>query len=368
MKIYYKSNIIKLFLGICFWHLFNCKEKSAKAEEILIDKKAYSIQKNEVDVELLEQETFKKELVSNGKLIAIQKNVLKFEVSEHLEKIYVSNGDQVNKGQTLAVLNPYKFQQKLDKATISLKKATLDFKDQLLGRGYDYDVKDSIPESIYEMVAIRSGYDDALRTLEDAQYELRSSKLIAPFSGRVANIESKQFEQISAGREFMTLINDSNFEVEFYLIESEIGDVSVNDQVEIIPFALEKTYQGKITTINPIVEKNGTILVKAIVKNDGRLIEGMNVKVLIQKDIPEQLVVPKEAVVLRQNQEVLFKVVDGKAYWTYVLTTNENSRNYAVIPHPDKSSAVLTPGDSIIVSGNLNLAHDSEVFVKKSKR
>ncbi|MCB4807934.1 efflux RND transporter periplasmic adaptor subunit [Tamlana sp. 62-3] len=366
MKKNHMSKAVKSLMILILLICFNCTQKKDKPEEEeFIDKKAHGIQKNEVSVALLEQKPFKRELVSNGKLIAIQKNVLKFEVGERLEKLYVANGDLVKKGQTLAVLKPYKFKQKLDKATISLKKATLDFKDQLLGRGYDYDVKDSIPKNIYEMVAIRSGYDDALRDLEDAKYELRSSKLVAPFSGRVANIESKQFEQVSVGRDFMTLINDSTFEVEFHLIESEVGDVRVNDQVEIVPFALEKTYQGKITTINPIVEKNGTILVKALVKNDGQLIEGMNVKVLIQKDIPDQLVVPKEAVILRQNQEVLFKVVDGRAFWTYVLTTNENSKHYAVIPHPDKSSAKLTPGDSIIVSGNLNLAHDSEVVVKK---
>ncbi|NIJ46621.1 hypothetical protein FHR24_003116, partial [Wenyingzhuangia heitensis] len=79
-------------------------------------------------------------------------------------------------------------------------------------------------------------------------------------------------------------------------------------------------------------------------------------------------VVPKSAVILRQNQEVLFKVVNGKAYWTYVLTTHENSSSYAVIPHPDKSTANLEENDSIIVSGNLNLAHESEVKVLKKKK
>ncbi|MCR8667546.1 efflux RND transporter periplasmic adaptor subunit [Aestuariibaculum sp. M13] len=330
-----------------------------------MDKKKYSVNKNEVDVQILKQQAFKKELVSNGKLVAIQKNVLKFEVSERLEQLNVKNGDMVRKGQLLAALRPYNFQQEQDKAESNLQKAILDFKDQLLGRGYDFDVRDSIPDKIYNMVAIRTGYRDAQRQLEEAKHNFNASKLIAPFSGRVANIENKQFEQISAGRDFMTLIDDSVFEVEFYLIESEISDVKVGDQVEIMPFSNEKSYQGKISTINPLVEKNGTILVKASVKNDGQLMEGMNVKVLIQKDIPEQFVVPKDAVVLRQNQEVLFKVVNGKAYWTYVMTPHENSKNYSVIPNPDKSSATLTAGDSIIVSGNLNLAHDSEVSVRK---
>jgi multidrug efflux pump subunit AcrA (membrane-fusion protein) len=119
-----------------------------------------------------------------------------------------------------------------------------------------------------------------------------------------------------------------------------------------------------VITINPQVEKDGTILIRAQVKNDGSLLEGINVKVFIKKDIPNQFVVPKSAVVLRDNQEVLFTVKNGKAYWTYILTTLENSSSYSVIPNPDKSSASLKPGDTIIVSNNLNLAHDSEISIK----
>jgi RND family efflux transporter MFP subunit len=203
--------------------------------------------------------------------------------------------------------------------------------------------------------------------LKTAQHELKSTKLIAPFSGKVANIESRVYENVSVGKSFMTLIDDSVFEVEFYLIESEMKDVALNNSVQIVPFALGKTYNGHISSINPLIERNGTVLVKAVVKNDGKLTEGMNVKVRIEKEVKGQLVVPKSAVVLRDNQEVLFKVVDGKAYWTYVQTTLENSSFYAVIAHPDKSSASLTPGDTVIVSGNLNLAHDSEVILKSQK-
>ena len=162
----------------------------------------------------------------------------------------------------------------------------------------------------------------------------------------------------------MTLINDAIFEVEFYLIESEVTEIAVNGQIQIQPFALHKTYKGRIVSINPQVEEEGTVLIKAKVKNDGQLLEGMNVKVFIQKDILNQFVVPKASIVLRQNQEVLFAVKSGKAYWTYVQTTNENSSQYTVIPHPDKSSATLKSGDTIVVSGNLNLAHDSEVTIK----
>jgi membrane fusion protein, multidrug efflux system len=347
--------------------LFYGCAKSKAANETAIEKKTYIAEKNEVETMVLKNESFQKELVSNGKIIAAQKNSVQFEVSDKLEHLYVKNGDNVRKGQLLASLNSFKYQQRLARAEIDLKKAKFQFEDMLVGRGIFTSKRDSIARDIYEMVASRSGYDAALLELKTAQHELKSTKLIAPFSGKVANIESRVYENVSVGKSFMTLIDDSVFEVEFYLIESEMKDVALNNSVQIVPFALGKTYNGHISSINPLIERNGTVLVKAVVKNDGKLTEGMNVKVRIEKEVKGQLVVPKSAVVLRDNQEVLFKVVDGKAYWTYVQTTLENSSFYAVIAHPDKSSASLTPGDTVIVSGNLNLAHDSEVILKSQK-
>ncbi|WP_345004368.1 efflux RND transporter periplasmic adaptor subunit [Snuella lapsa] len=347
--------------------LFSCKQEQTRAEEGPIAKQQYLPEKNEVDAMILKQENFKKEIVSNGRLVALQKNQLKFDVSENLEQLFVKNGDYVKQGQTLAALKVFTFGQAYTKAKINLKKAELEFQDKLVGRGYDTFNKDSIPTEEYEMLAIRSGYKDAQHELQNAEFKLKATKLIAPFSGKIANIKNKQHEHINAGIEVMTLIDDKMFEVEFYLIESEVSEIALGGQVQIVPFALNKSYLGTITTINPQVEKDGTILVKAKVKNDGQLLEGMNVKVFIQKEVPNQFVVPKAAVVLRQNQEVLFTIKSGKTYWTYLQTTNENSRQYSVIPHPDKSSASLKEGDTIVVSGNLNLAHDTEVLIKSIK-
>ncbi len=350
-------------LAVSFFFLSGCKEPKAK-DKNTIAKQEYVVQKNEVDIQILKKQSFKEELLANGKLVALQKNILKFEVSGALEKLNVKNGNYVRKGRVLASLASFKYQQALSKAETGLQKAALDFEDMLVGRGHDLKNRDSIPDNIYEMAAIRSGYKEAKNRLTDARFELNSATLHAPFKGKVAGIRYKSHELVNAGTQFMVLIDDTVFEVEFYLIESEINKVKVGEEVEVLAFSSGQGYKGSITSINPLVEKNGTVLVKARVKNNGQLIEGMNVKVRIQKGIPGQLVVPKSAVILRQNQEVLFKYQSGKTYWTYVRTTNENSTSYTVIADPEKSSATLTVGDTVITSGNLNLAHDTEVAIK----
>ena len=89
-----------------------------------------------------------------------------------------------------------------------------------------------------------------------------------------------------------------------------------------------------------------------------------NVKVVVDKDLPAQLVVPKSAVVIRDGLEVLFRYRDGKAEWVYVHTLSANSEAYAVTANTDRG-ATLSEGEQVIVSGNLNLADGSRVVLKQ---
>jgi 6-phosphogluconate dehydrogenase (decarboxylating) len=84
----------------------------------------------------------------------------------------------------------------------------------------------------------------------------------------------------------------------------------------------------------------------------------MNVRVRVQLLLGRQLVVPKSAVVLRTNKKVVFRLDRNKAAWVYVQTAQENSDSYVI-------TEGLSAGDSIIYEGNINLADQSPVALKK---
>lgn len=358
------NRLTRLLTLTLFTGLFSCSGTKSDENENT-EKRQYVQQQNPVEVMMLERGLFKKELVNNGKLTALRKGELKFRVSEQLETVPVKSGDHVRGGQLIASLVPFTYRQQLNSAEIKVKQARMEMQNVLIGQGYNTMDTTQIPSQIYQMAMIKSGYADALQSLKTAGFNLESTRLIAPFDGILANISKKKYEQVNSGDVFCILIDDTEFEVEFRLVENEIADISRGDEVQVIPFSDGgKNYKGRITEINPLIDENGLILVKAQVKNPGALMEGMNVKVLVEKEIPGQMVVPKSAVVLRQNQEVLFKCVrDSIAFWTYVQTIAENSTSYSVIAHPDKGGT-LEPGDTVIISGNLNLAHESTVMIR----
>nr|MDA3866189.1 efflux RND transporter periplasmic adaptor subunit [Salinivirgaceae bacterium] len=288
---------------------------------------------------------------------------LKFRVGEEIAGIEVTNGQYANCGSTIAQLNTVEYRQKVQQAQTALEKSKLDFQDVLIGMGYELKDSANIPTDKMELARIKSGFSNAQGNYEVAQRNLSYCTLTAPFGGKVANIKQKVFEKAS-GEAFCTLIDDTEFEVTFQVLETELLDIKLNNGVKVVPFSMEsKVFYGLVSEINPVVDKNGLVQVKALVKNPGELMEGMNVKVLIEKEELNQFVVPKSAVVLRDNYEVLFKVLNGIAYWNYVETVLENTTQYTVIPHPEKNSAKLEPGDTIIISGNLNLAHESYIEI-----
>lgn len=312
----------------------------------------------------LNRSDFNKELICNGKLKALYKSDLFFNTAGKLQEIFVKNGTRVTQGDTIASLFNTEIIRELELAQSDLVKSKLNLDDVLIGLGFNPSDILSISEDKLKLAEIKSGYSESLSRYNHTIDRLSDCHIIAPFDGLIANVEHQKYEQIND--QFCTLINDSEFEVKFEVMESEYADIKISQEVDIYTFTdNENKIKGYINEINPIVDKSGLIRVTALIENSGQIIDGMNVSVVVKNTISEQFVVPKSAVLLRDNKYVLFKVVNHKAFWTYVDVVDENSDSYVVVPNLKKSSASLNVGDSIIVTGNLNLAHESKITIRQ---
>jgi len=148
------------------------------------------------------------------------------------------------------------------------------------------------------------------------------------------------------------------------VLETEYNFVHTGQQVQVSPFVnSDVVMNGVILSINPTVDQNGQIAVTAQVPGSDKLIDGMNVRITVQNSVPDQLVVPKSAVVIRDNMEVLFRYVDGRSLWTYVNVLMSNTTQHVVEPNKDRG-ADLNEGDLIITSGNLNLGDEAKVVIE----
>ncbi len=271
----------------------------------------------------------------------------------------------LQRGDTIAVLNTDRLKLDLAAARNSMDKAELDFYDNLLGFGYGRDTA-NVPDDVLKVAAIRSGYTTAKHSLASAQLALGNASVVAPFSGVVANLDLKPYEQ--SGVNACSVIDNSLFEVEFNLLESELGYVAVGQQVIVTPYVNpESSFSGKIVSVNPTIDAKGQVKVVAAINNKGgKLIDGMNVKIFIESRSENKLVVPKSAVVIRDGFDVLFtyNTANSRAGWVYIDILESNS-GYHVVRANEQKNAELEAGAIVITSGNLNLAEGSNVEVKK---
>ena len=309
---------------------------------------------------VLHYSNFSHELISNGTISARQKADLHFESSEIVEKIYVKNGQRVSKGQKIAMLSQFRLHNSIKQSLDNLEKAQLELQDVLISQGYVLRDSLKIPTEIMKIAKTKSNYDNSIIQYELALYNLKHSILYAPFDGVIANLFSKQHNTPPVTEPFCSVIENQSLDADFMILESELPFIHIGDQLQISPFSFsDYTTEGRVNEINPIVNENGMVRINAaIIKTNKNLYDGMNIKVRIQRSVGKQLVIPKDALVLRSNKKVVFTVKDNRAYWNYVQTGLENSTDYVV-------TEGLNEGDSVIYSGNLNLSHEVQVKVLK---
>jgi RND family efflux transporter MFP subunit len=300
---------------------------------------------------------FPLELVSNGKLLAVNKASLSFQTSGIVRSVMFRNGDNVGKGELIAEMENSMEKLELEQARLRLERARIDRLGLIVGHRVGAQTEEDVPPEALKRFNMQSGYSEAQLAMEQAEIRYNYTRLTAPFTGRLANLETKPNNSPEPGKPFCLLIDDSRFEVRFPVMESEISRLSKGQEISMKPFFMDSVYyRGTITEVNPLIDENGMVDVKAIVNNtDKKLVDGMNVKVFIRDKIPDCLVVPKEAVVLRNNRQVVFSLMnDTLAKWNYVTTNLENSESYSIVDG-------LNPGDTVITVGNLNLAHEARI-------
>lgn len=361
-----RKNTCVLSVGLMLLLLFvlqSCVQQETDKDATLMMHEQ-SLNEAYVDTMVLHVGTFKKQIFCNGKLRAKTRADLVFRNAGVLSRVCVKDGMRLEKGSLIASLDKTERQQDVEKAEQEQQRAYISLVDKLIGQGYGADLK-SVPEDVRERAEVATGYFTSKHQLVSARRALEECDLYAPFSGRVANVTARPFER---GDKVCTLIDDSEFEVEFSIMEAELAHVREGMDMRISPFVNDTlNYTGVVAEINPMVDDRGLIAVTARLKGRGRqLVDGMNVRVVIEENMQDMFVVPKDAVVERDGYHVIFRYKDGRAVWTYVDVLHSNIDTYAITGCRRKSSKVHE-GDVLITSGNLNLADHTEVMISTDR-
>lgn len=192
----------------------------------------------------------------------------------------------------------------------------------------------------------------------------------APFKGRLGISQVNPGQFLNPGDTVVTLQSLDPIYVDFYLPQNQIGNVAVGQHVNITLDAFgDKQFIGKVTTINPIVEKDTrNVEVEATVPNPTMaLLPGMFTTVHVNRGINEKYItIPRAAVTFNPYGDLVYHLTgapqkkNGKQVFVAkqkFITVGESRGDQVSV------LSGLKEGEEIVTSGQLKLKNGSLVAI-----
>jgi HlyD family secretion protein len=112
-----------------------------------------------------------------------------------------------------------------------------------------------------ELVIARAQVTQARSALTQAQLNLEEATLVAPFDGTVVDVNIEVGQMVNSGTPVIVLTNLTNYYVDLYVDETEIGQVQIGQPVLITPDAFpDEEIEGEVMAIKSIGTVSGGIV------------------------------------------------------------------------------------------------------------
>ena len=222
-----------------------------------------------------------------GKVVATHYADVKFESSLPVLRMMVHNGEHVRQGQLLADQDATRQTNAVEQHQREIDQAHLQMQDVIISQGYDPEHIENVPQRVRHIAEVKSGLLVAQSKLAAARHELKITRVTAPFDGVVANVTAHAGQLAQVGDIVCRVISPQLMDVEFRIMEADLSRFAVGTPLQVVPVGDEHAmYEAKVTEVNPIVDQQGTVMLRAHVNTPHKLFDGMNVSVTLNNTQP----------------------------------------------------------------------------------
>lgn len=338
-------------------------------------------------------------VTANGIIKASQELEVQSNLSGYIKELNIYEGKKVSKDELLLSLDDTEYQLQYRNAISRVNSAFIDYRfnvgdsvvnKEAAARGNEIARKIDELEKLREAGKIsRSEYEKRSDELQEemvlsgarrkdvaadktnltsarnekrrAELNLEYTKIKAPFSGVIGDIDLIKGQRINGGVKLFKIFEVSTLRVEVRVLENEVASIKVGGIVEVMVNSIPGVkFNGRVANISPHIDtETKTCKVIVEMKNtDRRIKPGMFAAVNIQAGtFTNRILAPREALVVRDNRNLMFVIVDELAKWEYFDIGEQNDRYVEI------KSENIKPGDEVVVKGHINLAHESKVKV-----
>ena len=317
------------------------------------------------------------------------------QVTGQLMKIYVTEGQHVNRGQTLFVIDSRNAQHELESARANLQAAQANLQAaqaQANSAKLEYESNKNLYEkqivSNYMLESSLNSYKQAQAAVSQAQASVSQAKtsvnrarvnlgfctVTSPVSGIIGEIGVHAGDQVTPMTQLTIVSGNQKMEAEFSLPESVLeagvssgytqrdqakNIASMPDVTFVMKNGTEYPHKGRISSLTGVVNATtGSLACKATFPNpDGILYSGIQGTVVLPYSRKAVLVIPQTAVLKLQDKSLVYVVkADSTATAVTVMTTDAGNGKDVIVTEG------LNIGDRIITVGANNVQEGQRVL------
>jgi len=264
-----------------------------------------------------------------GTLRAAQTSQLAAQMMGNIVEIRVREGDRVQRGQVLAVIDEAQPRAALDRATA----AELAAQQEIIGSESDfvlaeatfqryqtlYDKKSVSPQEFDEIKAryqaaqarreiARAGQAQARAALQQSHTALGYTHIVAPFDGLVTEKKADVGTLASPGMPIFTVEDLRHYRLEANVNESDLRYVRQGQQLPVVVDALgDRQLKGRVVEIVPAADPaSRSFLVKVELPSDPSLRSGLFGRAQFTRGERSALLIPRSSVVERGQLQGIY--------------------------------------------------------------
>lgn len=262
-------------------------------------------------------------------------------VTERISDIRFSDGQQVTRGDIIAVL-----EQDEELAQLEAAKARQLENQRELRR---------LQELLKNKAAAKRDYDERLtqievanREVEEVQARIEDRTLRAPFNGILGIRRLSVGALVQPGQLLTTLDDVSSIKLDFAVPSLFLSSVQPGVAIEAYSNALgNRAFKGEVASVNTRIDPvTRSVLVRALLPNDdGQLRPGLLMRVTLLRNEREGLVTAEESIVQRGREYYVFVIKDDGTVEQRQVTVGTRRPGLAEITQG------LAEGEKVIVRG-----------------
>jgi RND family efflux transporter MFP subunit len=319
--------------------------------------------------------TVKQGLIQNhtqvqGVIEAIHSPQIKTKISAEIVRVNVDEGDVVEAGQVLALLDDEGFQldkeaveadiQRLE-ALLENQRVTLKRDQSLVDKKLSSASRLGDSEAAVKQATAQLSHARAL--LKKANYQLSHTRVLAPIAGVIQQRSISKGDYVNpispSGKPLFQIVDTQHLRARLYFPETLARKIKSNMEVKLKRG--EESLDARIIHLRPMLEpENHSLHALAEFENTSQWLPGESITAdVILEQHDNAIVIPEQALIRRPAGLVVFRVNDGKAEQVLVATGIRQEDQIEVI-------SGINEGDQIVLDGAAYLGDKVAVEVQEN--